>query len=87
MFARVFRIFVAHEAVRDTACSEKLANVQLVYFRLLNKLPPKIESNRRRTDRQTAASSSVLYSPPFKSRSKKGGRKKCELLDINQSLR
>ena len=55
-----------------TECSEKLGNLQFVYCRLLNTLPSKIECNRR----QTAASSSVLYSPPFKSRSTNGGKKK-----------
>lgn len=44
---------MAHEALTGTECSGKLANVQFVYFRLMNMLPSKIESNRR----QTAASS------------------------------
>jgi len=52
MFIRVFRFLIAHEAVSGNKFSEKLANLQFVYFRLMNMLPSKIESNRR----QTAAS-------------------------------
>jgi hypothetical protein len=82
-FIPVFRYSYSPRGFIRHGIFRKLANVQFVYFRLMNMLPSKIESNGR----QTAAPSSLLYSPPFKSRSTNGGRKKCTLSDTNQSPR